>query len=159
MEIAEVVTDQDGKFKIPAWGPRFLLKGTIRQDEPTLRIFKPGYLPLITDNYDGVPMRAASSSIVFRLQNKDIELTPFKGSLFDYEPELKSLHTSLEIIYRSVDGCYWKKTPRLLLALQALKMNLAEDGAGNTLRFAYQYAGINQPQCGDAKQFFLDFAH
>jgi hypothetical protein len=40
LAIAEAVTDQNGTFRIPAWGPRSPAKGHIRIDEPTVRIFR-----------------------------------------------------------------------------------------------------------------------
>ena len=157
LEIAETVTDKDGQFRIPAWGPRFLSKGVIMIDQPTVRIFKPGFIPVIVDNYEGVPMKAAEHNMVFRRQNQSIELTPFKGGLIEYESTLIEFDRSLGIIYDGADGCYWKKTPRLLLSLQDLKMKLVDQGRGESLPFAYQHASINQPQCGDAKQFFTDY--
>lgn len=159
LEIAEVVTDKDGLFRIPAWGPRFLSKGVIQIDEPTVRIFKTGFIPLIISNYEGVPMKAADHHIVFRLQNQSIELVPFKGSLVDYESQLTSITEELSTIFwaRGADGCYWKRMPRLLLAFERLKIELGKVGAGKTLNFAHEYASTTQPQCGDAKQFFKDY--
>lgn len=158
LAIAEVVTDQHGTFRIPAWGPRSIPKGHIRIDEPTVRIFKPGFVPLIIFNNEGVPMKAADYTIAFRLQNQTIELTPFKGSLIEFESKMVHLQDSLDRIFwgQSV-GCYWKDLPRLLLALQDSKIELAESGAGKTLRYAYQYGGANPTQCGDAKQFFMNY--
>ncbi len=161
LAIAEAVTDQNGTFRIPAWGPRSPAKGHIRIDEPTVRIFKLGFFPLIIYNYDGMPMKAANSTIVFRLQNQTIELTPFKGSLREYELPLGKLQDSLLSIYRyqNDDSCYWKEMPRILVAIEKLKIKLAEQGAGSTLRSAYMYAGPNEPQCGDAKQFFMKYGN
>ncbi len=104
LAIAEVVTDQNGTFRIPAWGPRSIPKGHIRIDEPTVRIFKPGFMPLIIKNYEGDPMKAADYSIAFRLQNQTIELTPFKGSLIEYESKLNNLLNSLNVLLRGGGG-------------------------------------------------------
>ena len=160
LAIAEVVTDHNGTFRIPAWGPRSIPKGHIRIDEPTVRIFKPGFMPLIIKNYEGVPMKAADYSIAFRLQNQTIELTPFKGSLVEYESKLNRLLDSLNVLLRggvAAEGCNWRHIPRLLLSLENLKIELAEHGAGKALSYAYQYGGTDRSVCGDAKQFFMGY--
>jgi hypothetical protein len=161
--LAEVVTDKDGWFHIPSWGPRLVTGGWIRVDEPTVRVFKPGFIPAILQNYEGVPMRAADKIISLRLQDQTIVLQPFHGTLLEYEAALKPLVRSLDHIY-SGGGvskfCYWRETPRVLLALQDLKLKLAAFGAGGSLSLAYQYA-IPGPQspCGDAEKFFKEYSN
>lgn len=159
--LAEVVTDKDGRFRISAWGPRVVTGGSIRIDEPTVRVFHPGFVPAVIKNDEGVPMKSADRIISFRLQNQTIALRPFHGTLLQYEAALAPLTTSLEPLYfgRAAGACYWRQTPRLLLALQDLKLELAAQGAGDSLRLAYQYASTGQPQCGDAEQFFKDYSN
>ena len=160
--VAEALTDQDGWFRIPSWGPRLVTNGGIRVDEPTVMIFKPGFIPKILKNYEDTPMQAANRIIRFRLQDKTIELQPFHGTLVEYEKAMAPLLDSLWVIYfeRGTKFCYWRQTPRLLLALQDLKSKLAVYGAGDSLRLAYEYASAEPlPQCGDAKQFFLEQAN
>ncbi|NRR28713.1 carboxypeptidase regulatory-like domain-containing protein [Oxalobacteraceae bacterium] len=160
LAVAEVLSDKDGKFNIPAWGPRRAKEGHIRIDEPTLRIYRPGYLPLVIKNYEDVPMRSASHILQFRLQGKNIVLQPFQGPLPEYEVALTALLDSLSNIYsqQGPGTCYWRDTPRILLALQDLKWQLSPLGGGNSLRKAYEYANTKTPpQCGDAFEFFRDF--
>lgn len=161
LAIAEVTTDEDGRFRIPAWGPRMSSKGSIRIDEPAIRIFKPGFIPLVLKNYEGVPMQSAAPVIVSRFQNTTITLLPSDGSPADYEASLRPLLDSLSKIYdsRGAEFCYWKQTPRLLLALEQLKLRLADYGAGNSMRLAHQY-GITLPTaaCGSSQEFFLDYS-
>lgn len=162
LAIAEVISDEHGQFRIPAWGPRTSSKGGIRVDEPTIHIFKPGFIPLVLKNYEGVPMQSAAPIIVSRFQNTTIKLSPFDGPMAAYEATLEPLLRSLETIYdyHGSAYCYWKQTPRLLLALETLKIQLAEHGGGRSLRFAYQY-GISPEteQCGSSQQFFQDYSN
>lgn len=161
LALAEVISDDNGRFRIPAWGPRTSTKGGIRIDEPTIRIFKPGFVPLVLKNYEGVPMEAAASIIVSRFQNATITLTPFNGPPASYEASLKPLLRSLDPIFDPgwSEFCYWKQTPRLLFALETLKTQLAEQGGGHSLRFAYQYGKITEiSQCGNSQQFFQDYS-
>lgn len=162
LAVAEAVTDADGKFEIPAWGPRFNFHGAIRVDEPTTRIFKAGYTPLTIKNYEDVPMRPADRVIVFRLQNQSIALAPFTGSVREYESSLLALQDDLRAVYGSNSGedCIWKRTPRLLLALQDEKLKMAAQGAGQSLHMAYEFASPSfAPICGNARQFFQEFAN
>lgn len=158
--IAEVVTDLDGWFQIRAWGPLLITSGSIRIDEPTVRIYKPGFVPRVLKNYENVPMSSAGLVIRFRFQDQTITLQRFEGSLVEYEATVSPLVSSLSIIYdgAGAEFCYWRKTPRLLLALQDLKLKLAVQGAGNSLRLAHHYASIApNVQCGNAQQYFGDY--
>lgn len=41
--VMEAVTDRNGRFHFPAWGPRKPSKGGLRNKDPQLLLFKPGY--------------------------------------------------------------------------------------------------------------------
>lgn len=153
--IAETVTDEDGAFNIPSWGPRYYLNGILSDKAPTVRIFKLGFEPLVVLNsvhmmYD----LGASPYIKFRLQDQNLVLKAYLGKLQDYEKLINPFMDSLDIIYDRLEQCNWKATPRLLLSLQHLKEQLEALNIPNNLLFAYQYAGIKQYTCGDAALFF-----
>ncbi|MCX7218091.1 MAG: hypothetical protein NTY70_03885, partial [Burkholderiales bacterium] len=102
----------------------------------------------------------ADRVIQFRLQNKNIVLTPFTGGLAAYETELEKLTKSLNVVFYFTAGCYWKRTPRLLLALESIYLELNKTGEWQgVVGPAYGVASLNQPQCGDAKQFFIDYVN
>ena len=164
MSVAETVTDANGKFQIPAWGPRFNYRGSIPIDEPTVRIFKSGFAPLTIQNYEDVPMQAASRIIVFRLQNQNIVLTPFSGTMAEYEISLHQFQDDLrkfDIVQSDVEnGCYWKQTPRLLLALEDVKLKMALQGGGQSLRLAYRIPPTSSASpCGSEQEFFQDYVN
>lgn len=50
LEVSETVTDKDGRYTLPAWGPRYRLYGRLRDDQPKVRFFRPGYIPLVVRN-------------------------------------------------------------------------------------------------------------
>jgi hypothetical protein len=159
--IAEVVTDTDGQFRIPAWGPRLVADGWISVDEPTTRIYKRGFVPRVVKNYEGVPMSGAKSIIRYLFQDRAIVLQPFEGSLQQYENTFNPLLLSLGHIYdgRGTAFCYWRQTPRMLLALQDLKLEMAAQGAGYSFPSAENYASTHtKEKCGDAHQFFQNYA-
>jgi hypothetical protein len=123
-------------------------------------VFHPGFIPAVIKNDEGVPMKAANRIISFRLQDQAIVLRPFRGTLLEYEAALVPLPRSLEPLYdgRATGFCYWRQTPRLLLALQELKLKLAAQGAGDSLRMAYQYGSTKNSHCGDAEKFFNEYS-
>ncbi|MGD8642133.1 MAG: hypothetical protein PVG89_15960, partial [Gammaproteobacteria bacterium] len=41
--VMEAVTDAQGKFHFPEWGPKYKFMGRMKNEDPELIIFKPGY--------------------------------------------------------------------------------------------------------------------
>lgn len=158
--ITETTTDSRGQFVIPRWGPTIVFDGTIEIDEPTIRIYKAGRIPLVLKNFDGVPMRSAKTIIVSRFNGRSIVQASFDGTPAEYEGMVQPfLHSYEGLYFRSAAGsCLWKKTPRLLVALERLKTELSREGAGKTLRFAHQYANPSDyAACGDPNEFLKEY--
>jgi hypothetical protein len=77
LALFQVTTGPDGKFSIPAWGPRSTVHGTVIAADPTLRILKPGYRPRVIYNVEGLEKYDSAPVVIhFRLQGQDIVLTP-----------------------------------------------------------------------------------
>lgn len=150
LALHEVVTSENGEFSIPAWGPRLLWKGALMIDQPTLRIFKGGYVPLIVRNVEGPPMKSAPSFLRFRLQDQALVIRPFQGSLTAYASEMEPLMSSMDEFSRfeGPDLCYRERIPRLMRAIQDLQKTLDASGAGQSLRHAY--ARSDRPPCDAA---------
>jgi hypothetical protein len=160
LEIVETTTNLRGRFVIPSWGPKMVLNGGIAIDEPTIRIFKAGRIPLVLKNYDGVAMRSAKSIIVSRFDGTSIVQTSFAGTLPEYEDAIQPFLHGFEALYfhSQPASCLWRKTPRLLVALERLKIELSHQGAGQSLRFAYQYANESDyATCGDPNKFLKEY--
>lgn len=154
LAVAEAVTDAQGWFRVPAWGP-LQSDDSMNVTQPVVRIFKPGFTPLIVDNVEGVGMTSANSIIRFRFQHQTLTLQRYSGVPAAYEKELDSLVTSLNAIYvhSPQHKCYWRDTYRILLALENEKVKLVQHGAGQMLPVATQYAGLS---CADAQRFFQE---
>lgn len=160
LALVEVMTNKDGYFRIPAWGPRFLLRGHVRGNQPVVRVFKAGYIPLILPNADIVPENPAPLRIHYRFHNQTVSMNSFTGDRTHYEQALLPLVESINSIvtYGPVGACYWKQFPRLLLALEEQKKAMAVHGGGHLLREAHQYAkASDRATCGDAQEFFQDY--
>lgn len=159
LAISEVVTDKDGWFRIPQWGPKYVWKGAVSESEPVIRIYHPNFVPLIIRNVEGTAMRSASRIIRFRLQDQELVLQPFTGSSFQREAVLENLIRSLGVIFQGGSGCLcnWRDIPRLLIAMQREKDLLERTGSGKTLVYVYRDIRSSERQCGNAEKFFQEF--
>lgn len=120
LKVAEVITDANGWFRIPAWGPVRAESG-LNVREPVVRIFKPRLVPLIIYNTEGVGMTMADHIIRFRLQGQSVTLERFSGRPAEYFQTLLPLLNSLsEIQGASSVRCQWRDRHRILLAVQDL---------------------------------------
>lgn len=109
IHITETVTDKDGRYVIPGWGPKLRLPLTdLDHLDPRLSIFKSGYRP-----EELVNKRDRSSMVRSSDWNgKVIKLERFQGALEKHASLLSSLYIGLEREERD-----WKYYPRMLLAL------------------------------------------
>lgn len=122
LEILETVTDQDGRYYLPGWGPKFAFQGQLKSQSPTLLLFKPDYKYLGLDN-QWYPGRKGSKS---DWDKKSVKLMQFKGTLEQYADELQSLSSALWIVgydvgRKSGDYCGWKRFPKMLRALSEIE--------------------------------------
>jgi hypothetical protein len=77
MQVAEAVTDPAGHFVVPGWGPKVRPWLTLLDDDdPSLTIFKSGYVPTGRSNY-----RSRNTWVRFsEWDGQTWELTPFHGT-------------------------------------------------------------------------------
>jgi hypothetical protein len=121
VKILESLTDQNGRYFFPAWGPRFALMGDLSSDAPVILMFKRGYKFLGLGNYnrqDGIVSRS-------EWNEKTVKLGRFNGTLAQYAQHLSGLNSDLWTIGYDVgrhwgDPCGWKSFPNMLRALDPL---------------------------------------
>ncbi len=168
LALIEARTDANGYFRISSWGPRFARKGHLREDQPLVRVFKPGYVPLLASNTDRVPMGTVRFVASSRFDGKTLVLHRFNGPANDYEAVLEPLFIEVDrILYSSPSGtCYWKHMPRLLLSLQDVMQAFPLRelppppmlGSGSSYRDVQHFARPKDEHiCGNAKIFFDKF--
>ncbi|HHH44848.1 MAG TPA: carboxypeptidase regulatory-like domain-containing protein [Gammaproteobacteria bacterium] len=184
VKVSETVTTANGGYELPAWGPR-VYSGTMDRDQPVIRFFKPGYIPLIIDNNSAyhpgleddtqhkikVPATLSDGSAVYWLYEPEehqvkfgkkkhtFMLEPFKGTDAEYVALLTTDPVSyVDSLSHLTSGqeCEWKDIPRTLVALHKLRAALE---AKNVFPGAIPYvSGVgNQKHCGDAKEYFKEF--
>lgn len=162
--VLEAVTDKDGKFTFPAWGPKLALWGYLDDRDPQLLLFKPGY------EYRGLQnptLSVTNHSSVRRSEwnGKIIELKPFRGTIEAYENHFESFNRELERIAADrPKECNWKKISNTIRAMNRERNRLITQGVNpNTLSSLDNELLMNDAfyiekgECGSLKEFFKGF--
>ena len=165
LQIMETVTDKNGRFYFPAWGPKeipsHLPSGTRMQNkDPQILFFKSGYYASGASNsqytflsWHGPSMRASE------LNGKTFPFKKFQGGAEEYALNVAVLVSSLHFVdFSSANDCEWKSLPRMIVALTKEVKAIQEQN--NTS----QYFSINsidklprQSECGSAREFFKEY--
>lgn len=127
--ILETVTDQNGRFYFPAWGPiRHWKRSRLTYMDPEILIFKSGYEyrqlanPQTKEAIEGKPHPVRRS----QWNGKTVELTPFKGTAEEYARHLAGdYRLAIRFLLESEE---WKRTPCLLTALDVEAKRLGYKG-------------------------------
>lgn len=152
--VMEAVTDKEGKFTFPGWGPKLALTAHLVNRDPQLLLFKSEYeyralQNTFTVDYNKGSLRRSEWN------GKTIEMKKFKGSSEEYVKHLGFLSTSLETIISDED-CNWKKIPRMLLAIKTQTDIFRKEGVRESLISA-DYVRTNQQKCGSPSEFFRSY--
>ena len=120
LQIYEAVTDQNGRYYFPSWGPRFAFQGSLGSSSPELLFFKPGYkhVGLANEWYRGMDTTRSE------WDKKTVKLERFAGTRVEYAKHLDSLNSSLWIVgfqvgHHSGDYCGWRSFPKMLRAIDS----------------------------------------
>lgn len=161
--VEEAVTDKDGKFHIPGWGP---VKGScdyMSQLDPQFFAFKSGYTPLVFMNEwradHSVDHSVSDWNGKIVKMSKDSDTDPKKVGIDSYGTRFGLFNGSLEIfIVDMPESCNWQKIPNMLRTLLAQERLF--NAAGNPLGSIAselvtndQYHQQVAPQCGSPKAF------
>jgi hypothetical protein len=121
VQIFETVTDKDGRYTFPAWGPKWSTSvGVMRYRSPEISLFKAGYLPRGVSNSLYFDRKIISS---FSYNKQKLKLERFTGTLREYASSLSLSDLKNSLWKAGHDGgspCGWKSFPRMLRALDAL---------------------------------------
>jgi hypothetical protein len=119
VEVMEDVTNANGEFSFPGWGPKVWLKGAIRDGAPLLILLKPGYeVSLIWEDKYGVEF--APSHLSSSWNGKDIRVNKFASLEEEYSQRLSGLATTLNVMVPQAD-CAWRAAPRFLKRVDELR--------------------------------------
>jgi len=119
--ILETVTDADGQFAFPAWGPRLAYPFKhFEERAPLLLFFKPGYVPKDIEN------RNWSRGWVLRSDwdGETILLEPASRYPGRYASVMQSFGSGIDLWF-FYNRCVWQSLPHLLLALDQASIALS----------------------------------
>jgi hypothetical protein len=164
LELTEAVTDKDGKFYIPGWGPKSLDSDLPRgsrlgKDAPALTFFKSGYLVRSVGNnlqplHLSDPSDTGPSVRYSDWEGKTIKLEKFKGDLERYASAAERAPGSMN----QAIPCGWKRVPRVYVALMKEKERLDRLGVRNYLpSMGHMELYFKNAKCGSAKEFFKEY--
>lgn len=113
--VLESVTDENGRFAFPAWGPLEVEHGQLGMASPRLVLFRPDYDFRVLHNRfdpdDESEMRRSDWS------GREIKLKRFAGSPSEYADRLLSIEIALRYMTRE---CLWKSVPNMVDALDLM---------------------------------------
>lgn len=166
MMIMESVTDTNGRYHFPAWGPISAPKGTpygarLKGMDPQLVLFKSGYKPIYlesgqlrpTDLSNDPPVRSSP------WDGKTVELRRFEGSsLADYANALWPLNSALDPL---AARCQWEHIPRMIMALHNQKEEFLKANVHVVIFIDYMISNedvLARDGCRSFKQFVKEYA-
>ena len=151
--VMEAVTDQDGKFAFPGWGPKTVWKGFLVNEDPQLLLFKPSYEhQRLYNKYNSTRELRTRKVRRSDWDGKTLALKPFKGAQEEYADHLSFLHTSIRSIMADED-CEWKRIPRLSVAMHKQKAIFRKEKILSSL---YSIEDLPNKACGSPKEFFKE---
>lgn len=160
MHIEEVVTDAEGHYRLPAWGPKPRVGKTYLDHEgPKLLVYKNGYeLYTYISFFEGDRFSPVQTSY---LNDKTLELKRFQGDLEAYTLNLSQVAVMLDSVLDPVFGagnCGWLATPRIILELDRLKQAAEERGI-NTSRIPALEPLLADGNCGNREDIIRRYAN
>lgn len=161
--VLETVTDKNGRFYFPAWGPKWHLgTGNLTDSDPELILFKSGYKYLRVSNSrhlrpakysdvgkpSGTESKPTGSKRISFWNGERIGLKPFRGTQKEYAEHLSSLDIDLRFAYDN-ESCEMKQVPRMVVALHREEKRFRETKVYSSLTSLNRYLAPDyKDKCG-----------
>jgi hypothetical protein len=152
--VMEAVTNANGEFSFPGWGPKWWSNGAIQDGAPLLILFKPGYdAEFLWERKYG--MENAPSHMTSSRDGKSLTMKRFDGSTQEYSERLGGILSVVDSLILD-GGCSWRSIPRFLLTVD--RQHKVFDAAKTTLRlYPLESLDINADKsCGSLKDYVLE---
>lgn len=161
VQILETVTDANGRYVFPAWGPVQVPNPLLVMfnNDPAIHYFKRGYRSLSVENIATVNPDYTRKSIRSSDWNgKRVALQNFHGDDKQYAAHF--IHDGSTLIIRRMvqhaHTCEWQQMPSFLSALLGERRRLSVLGFSPDIPEARTFA--NQSRCGDAEKWLEDIS-
>ncbi|MDQ3267961.1 MAG: carboxypeptidase-like regulatory domain-containing protein [Pseudomonadota bacterium] len=157
--LMESVSDKNGRFYFPAWGPKPIPSGLpwnarLKNEDPGMVMFKSGYelkglSNEITGPYPGTGPAVRTS----QWNGKTIELKRYQGPLGRYGSLVEGVTGG--VFY---GRCRWKSIPQMIVALDKESQWLRKAHVLSGLVTISKIENISVGEnCGSVKEFFKDY--
>lgn len=156
LHIDETKTDSQGRYAFRRWGPMVAPVGTIvDSNSPSIRYFRPGYLPRGESNYlpEAYEAHALSSALRSDWSGKTIGLDSVDNRLDEYENRLISQDVRFASMYR--ETCDWLKIPMMIGMVHKEKERLRQLGISSSITDIDQLSA--RSTCGDVKAILKEY--
>jgi len=154
VKVMEDVTNANGEFSFPGWGPKVWMNGGIRDGAPLLIFFKPGFdTTLLWENKYGVDF--APSHMSSSWQGRVIPLKEFVGPVGDYAVRLAELQIYTGSIVRD-GGCAWRSIPRFLWSIDQQHKKFEAAKAPVRLHSLAYLNDLADRSCGSLEKFVVE---
>jgi hypothetical protein len=154
VKVMEDVTNANGEFSFPGWGPKKWSNGGIRDGAPLLILLKPGYeVSFVWEHKYGVEF--APSHMSSSWHKKTISLRRFATK----EAEVAQLHTRVRTILDTLipqRDCAWHAIPRFISAVDQQDRALLAAGSKFGLESLEALEGRSNKNCGSVKAYVLE---
>jgi hypothetical protein len=156
--VMETLTDKEGRFSFPGFGPQLAVTSHLVHKDPELLFFKSGYrYRVLTNEYSGDIELRTRLKRRSEWSGKTIELKPFKGTIEEYARHLEFFETSLDTLLE--DECAWKHIPHMILAVSKQSAIFRAKGlytlpSIESLDIRYKNF---ESKCGSVKEFFRNY--
>jgi hypothetical protein len=158
LAVFEVVTGEDGHYRVPGWGPRWATYGIRESSDPLIILFKSGYEPVILDNMTATGRgynRPGAMYLPSMWDGKTVEMVRFDGDLRKHADVLGVVGQSLQS-YVVESNCGWKRIPQILLAMRHERKIF--EGAGILASFIHAgHIHTDEFVCGSPDAFFREY--
>ncbi len=155
--VAEAVTNVEGEFRIPAWGPRpTSIIDRVTATAPELLLFKSGYESLrVTNKVDG--SNFAAPIIQSQWNGKTIKLKKFIGSDQEWAKQVRIIDTSIDFAFQYQD-CSWKYIPRMIVAIHREEREFAKKQTPNNVTtLENRERNATLAKCGSIQEFLRSY--
>ena len=148
--VMEAVTDKDGGFHFPWWGPSFA-SGRLRAAEcPSLLFYKNGYRNAFRGNEGLGTLAYRTPPMVHYLdhQDKPSKIEKLTGGVEEEFVEFRKLNDRLKNIVTSESPCEWRSIPRTIKHLIDLRKYFVANGKNK-----FEFNSLDRHLLGNERYF------
>lgn len=153
IHIAETLTDEEGYYVFPDWGPKFTTEGVLSRASPFLTYYKFGYE--VARRQNSITGNMNPDNSVSEHSAEKIDLVKFEGEEKLYAKKLASVYGFLQgNSYREPFKCMWKKVPVFTSEIIKAERYFRKNGIYSSLpRLGY----FSAPECSDPEEILKDY--